>query len=329
MRTDTRRCLTGVVLFVLALALPASAQQPGPRANPNAALRYWMAFALMQDPPAEAATRNLLEAVAEGRAPWDESKLGTLLDANDEALRTMQRASALPDCDWGLEYERGPETPIAHLARARVLARLNTLAGMRAMVRGNANDAIDRWVAGLRFAQHVPRGGSLLATLTGRVMLGSTLTALTRAVEAGQVDGTERRRVQEVVRTIPETGFDWGSAHEMERLALDVWVAGLLRDPTPQQAYQRAVGAPLPGGSLPTAAAVTEFGAFMTRAATALRLSPGAAGQQLQGLELASQSLHPFYRRLIPSLSRINEARTQVKTERDRLVAALAAAPGR
>jgi len=287
-----------------------------------------MAFALMQDPPTDAATKTLLESVSEGRAQWDEKQLGALLDANDEALRTMQRAGELPECDWGIEYERGPDTPIAHLARARVLARLNTLAGMRAMTRGDASDAIDRWLAGVRFAQQVPRGGSLIATLTGRVMLGSTMTAFTRAVETGRVDSTGRRRVQDVVRTIPETGFDWGSAYDMERLALDVWVAGLLRDPMPQQAYQRAVGTPLPPGtSLPTPAAVTAFDAFMTRAATTLRLPPVEAARQLGDLERAAQTLHPFYRALIPSLSKISEARIQVKAERDRLVAALAATP--
>jgi hypothetical protein len=307
----------------MALALPAWAQR-GAQPNPNAALRYWMAFALMQDPPADVATRNLLEAVAEGQAPWDEAGLGSLLDANSEALRTMQRATILPDCDWGLEFDLGPETPIAHLARARVLARLNVLAGMRAMARGNAGEATDIWVAGMRFAQHVPRGGSLLATLTGRVMLGSTMAAITQAVEAGQLDAAQRQQLREGLRMIPETGFDWGAAYEMERVALDGWTARLLKDPAPQRAYQRAVGAAMPlGVSIPTGAAVTTFAAFMNRAAAAVRVSPAAAGNQVEDLQRALQTLHPFYRTLIPSLVRISEARTQVKAERDRLAAAL------
>jgi hypothetical protein len=110
----------------------------------------------------------------------------------------------------------------------------------------------------------------------------------------------------------------------MERIVLDEWAARLLKDPAPARAYQRAVGAAMPSGvTLPTGAAVTAFAAFMNRAAAAVRLSPAAAGNQVEDLQQAVQTLHPFYRTQIPSLRRINEARTQVKAERDRLVTAL------
>jgi hypothetical protein len=298
--------------------------QPAAPSNTNAALRYWMAFAMMQDPSTDEATKNLLQAVAEGRAPWDEPRLGSLLDANDEAVRTMRRAAALPNCDWALEYELGPELPIAHLARARVLARLNTLAGVRAMASGNARDAIPIWIAGIRFAQHVVRGGSLLATLSGRAMLGSTMGALTRAVEEGRVDLAQRQQLGRVLATIPETGFDWGDALEMERLGIEVWLVQLVKDPTPARSYQRAVGASLPAGvSLPASADASAFAAFMSRTAAVLRLPPAVAVKELKSQQAAVQTLHPFYRPLIPSLARINDARTQIKAERDRLVATL------
>src|SRR5262245_38476655 len=100
----------------------ASQTTPGQRTE-NAALRYWMAFALMQDPPADKPTSDLLENVASGKAPWSEAQLGPILDANRLAIQTLQRGTELSNCDWGLEYELGPEVPIAHLPRARVLAR--------------------------------------------------------------------------------------------------------------------------------------------------------------------------------------------------------------
>lgn len=70
------------------------------------------------------------------------------------------------------------------------------------MARGNASEAIEAWVAGVRFAQHVPRGGSLLATLTGRVMLGSTMAAITRAVEGGRVDTADTASVLSNARPV-------------------------------------------------------------------------------------------------------------------------------
>ena len=80
----------------------APAQAP-PRQAQNAALRYWMAFALMQDPHADKATTDLLESAAAGKASWDEARLGPILDVNREAIQTMQRGTELPDCDWGLD----------------------------------------------------------------------------------------------------------------------------------------------------------------------------------------------------------------------------------
>src|SRR6266853_674197 len=124
--------LTTCLIAACLLVSRADAQAPAT----NAALRYWMAFAVMHDPPADQATAQLLDRVAAGTAPWDEAKLGKLLDDNREALQIMQRATRLASCDWGLEYELGPTTPIAHLAKARVLGRLNAIAGARLAARG-------------------------------------------------------------------------------------------------------------------------------------------------------------------------------------------------
>jgi len=77
-----------------------------PTETRNAALRYWMAFADMQDPPADEATRKLLESTVSGDIPWDEAKLGALIQQNDAAIQEMQRAAELPDCDWVLSTVR-------------------------------------------------------------------------------------------------------------------------------------------------------------------------------------------------------------------------------
>src|SRR6266853_1642012 len=111
-----------------------------------------MAFAEMQDPPADKEIQDLLEKTVIGEAAWDEKKLGVILDANGAAIAMMQRASKLPDCDWGIEYSRGSRASIAYAPRARVLARLNTLQGIREMANGNSQAAVDTWRAGIRFS---------------------------------------------------------------------------------------------------------------------------------------------------------------------------------
>jgi hypothetical protein len=321
-----RRTVAGLALCLVASAVSAPAQSRSDAA-PNAALRYWMAFAEIQDVPSDEATTRLLGEVESGQAAWEEARLGPIVQANRRALEMMRRASALARCDWGLEVELGPFTPIAHLARARVLARLNTLAGLRLTAAGRMDDAVDAWLAGVRFSQHVASGGSLISVLTARVALRSAMQAMTRVTELGQLNGAQRGRIRMAVAGIPETGFAWDAAIRAEQAALDVWVQLLAASPDFATAYQRMSGAaPSPGLSLPPAPAVAGFRRFMSSVAEAFRPTPERTRVALPGLDAARQDLHPFYQSLIPSLSRVNDTRAEVKAERDRLLAALASA---
>src|ERR1035438_1474554 len=121
------RLLAAMILIAIGapVALPQAKYPPETR---NAALRYWLAITEMKDPPADKATLVLIEKISVGKAAWDEAKFGPILDANSEAIRMMQRATKLPQCDWGVEYDRGALAALPNLARARVLARLKPLA---------------------------------------------------------------------------------------------------------------------------------------------------------------------------------------------------------
>jgi hypothetical protein len=217
--------LTTGLIAVCLLASRADAQAP----STNAALRYWMAFAVMHDPPAGQATAELLDRVAAGTAAWDEGKFGKLLDDNREALEMMQRATKLPSCDWGLEYELGSSTPIAHLAKARALGRLNGISGTRLASRGQWAQAVDVWLAGVRFSQHVAHDGTLIALLSARLSLSPSLKSLARAAAQPSVDAALRRRIADAVRAIPEAGFDWADAMRREA---EVLAVARKRDPT-------------------------------------------------------------------------------------------------
>ncbi len=128
----------------------------------------------------------------------------------------MQRASKLPSCDWGLETELGSNTPIAHLAKARALGRLNAISGTRLASRGQWVQAVDVWLAGVRFSQHVAHDGTLIALLSARLSLSPSLKSLARAAAQSSVDAAIRRRIADAVRAIPEAGFDWADAMRRE-----------------------------------------------------------------------------------------------------------------
>jgi len=205
---------TAFVIASCLLAPRAEAQAP----PPNAALRYWMAFAVMKDPPDEkfGVTAEQVDRIAAAAAAWDEAALGKLVDDNRGALAIMQRASALQSCDWGLEYELGPFTPIAHLAKARVLGRLNGLAAARLAARGDWQRAVDTWMAGVHFSQHVAQGGSLISALSAGVVLKASVNGLVAAANQSSVDAARRAQMAAVVRALPEEEFDWSAAMLLE-----------------------------------------------------------------------------------------------------------------
>jgi len=314
-------------LVALALGLvitDATAQLSLPPETRNAALRYWMSFALMQDPPADKSTADLLERAASGKAPWDESRLGPILDANREALATMQRATTLPACDWALEYRLGPTAPIAHLAKARVLARLNTLAGMRLTARGDRSQAIETWLGGVRFSQHVAQGGTLISLLTARAALSANLRALNEAATSVSDEG-QRKRISALLQALPDTAFDWGEAMRLEGALVEVTVQQLSNAADPRAWYRDVLGAPAPENfTVPKPPEVAAFRRLMARVAEALRLPPDVARQRLNDLENTQKTLHPYLRDLIPSLSRINDVRAELQAERQKLLAVIA-----
>jgi hypothetical protein len=290
----------------------------------NAALRYWLAFAEMQDPPADKTTTELLEKTAAGDVVWNEAKLGPILDKNEEAILAMQRGTKLPECDWGLEYERGRSASIAYVARARVLARLNTLYGKRLEAKGRTQEAIDTWLAGIRFSRHLAQGGSLIFSLVGKMTLVSNLRALTQAVHLAGWSDAQRKEVQNSVRALPETGFDWGEALWHEESPLDIAAKQMAQARDPRAYYEELTGEPAPPFlAVPTTADTDAFHNIMDAAAATLQQPPDLAEDRLRALQESVKTLHPFYRRATPSFTKINEARTEVRSARAALLSSV------
>jgi hypothetical protein len=254
-----------------------------------------MAFAVMQDPPADTATTDLLTRVANGSAPWDESRLGPILDANAEALDIMGRASSLRSCDWGVEFEQGPVAPIPHLAKARVLGRLNVLSGHRLAARSQTADAVNRWLAGVRFSQHLAQGGTLFSLLSAQSILLPTLQAL--GGETSRLSPEFRAKVDTAVRMLPETAFDWPDAMRREESVL-------------------AVGVRLKMVPNVTAQDLVTLRTAVSQIADALRLPPERARTALTNVKLGSL---PF-----PSPLKVHEQREVIRAARQKVLDALA-----
>jgi hypothetical protein len=315
----------GTLLVLLLAAGSAQAQTKLPPETRNAALRYWLAFADLQDSPADKTTQELLQKTASGETPWDEVKLGSILDQNEQAIEEMQRATKLPDCDWGLEYGLGPKASIAYVPRARVLARLNTLYGMRMMGKGKTQAAVDTWLDGIRFSQHLAQGGTLIFKLVAEVSLLSNFDALTRAAQARQLDDMQKHEIAVAVRALPEDGFNWSEAMALEESANEIAARELQAAANPEAYYQELMGQPAPSHfSVPNSKDLEAFRALMAAAAADLRLPPDRAQEFLPQLQERASQLDSFFRQVVPSPVRINDARAKVEAARAKLLQALA-----
>ena len=102
----TFRLIPSMILLVAVSVGSASAQQRA-ELGENAALRYWSAFAEMQDSAITDQQAKELNLILDGSAPYEDLKYKDLVEKNRPALETMARASALANCDWGSTTSSG------------------------------------------------------------------------------------------------------------------------------------------------------------------------------------------------------------------------------
>jgi hypothetical protein len=329
---STRKKLAGLtMMFVVGITAlcsgtpSANAQEFKPPVTRNSALRYWIAFSLMQDPPANKETAELLNQVASGKAEWNEEKLGPIIDANRTAILTMQRATRLPECDWGVEMELGPAAPIPPYAKARVLGNLNVLYGMREAAHHDMKGAAETWLAGVRFAEQMPHGMSLIGTVVGQTVLLANLRALDAEAVRGGLDENLRAQVAKAVRAVPEYGFDWSEGWRFETYVMELAMKKMREAPDPKEWYTEASGqAPPSPFVLPTTTELREFQQLMDEVAEAYSLPYPAAKEKLAGIEPQIARLNPAITWIIPNPSRSNERRAEVQAERGKLLEDLA-----
>src|SRR5438132_10401027 len=123
---NTSKMISVLVLLLAGSARGASAQ-PNSKPGENAALRYWAAFAAMQDSGITDDQAKQLNLILEGTVPYDDLKYKALVEKNRPAIEVMSRGTALPTCDWGLDYGLGNQTPVEYARQALTLGRLHVL----------------------------------------------------------------------------------------------------------------------------------------------------------------------------------------------------------
>lgn len=216
--------LMNTILSIIVIALSSASFVLGQASHPlgeNAALRYWSAFSEIQDAAITDPQANELNAILDGTAPYDDSKYGDLLAKNALALKMMARGTSIPNCDWGLDYGLGDDTPVDYARKALVLGRLNVLYAFHLFKADKKDDAVGALTTGLKFSHDVANGGSLFATVIAKDLLMTHLRAIADALRLEQLSAGERLRVQESVKKLGSHGIDWQAAMKQEMQLLN------------------------------------------------------------------------------------------------------------
>jgi hypothetical protein len=211
----TSRLILSMILVAI-LSSGSTFAQEKVELGDNAALRYWSAFAQMQDVAISKQQVKELSAILDGTAPYDDSKYKDLVEKNKPALEIMARGTALPNCDWGLEYEAGPDIPMDYAPKAVALARLNVLYVFHLLSIGDKEGAVRALVAGLRFSRDVGNGGIMLPTVLAEVSLLTHLRAIAFVLDREGFTAQQRWMLAKSLAQLGPEPLDWQSAIKRE-----------------------------------------------------------------------------------------------------------------
>jgi hypothetical protein len=224
MKVFRRIALAAVTLAMLAAVVVPQSAKPAENPGENAALRYWSAFAQMQDVALTDAQAKQLNRVLDGTAPFVVSAYGDLIARNRTALKTLARGAALPYCDWGIDYGLGTAAPVDYVGKALQLGRLNVLYLLHLETSDRAA-AVKTLAAGVRFSHDVANGGTLFAALAAKNLLAAHLRVMTLMLQKKDLTASEQATLRNALARIGPDGLDWQAAVKRE--------LAILRGPLP------------------------------------------------------------------------------------------------
>ena len=234
------------LIILCAAALCSVFAQQSVQLGENAALRYWSAFAEMQDSAVTDQQAKELNAILDGTAPYSDLKYRDLAEKNRAAVEAMARGTAIPNCDWGVNYALGPDAPVDYVRKALTLGRLNVLYAFHLLQNGDKGGAVRAIAAGVRFSHDVANGGTLFATLVAKNLTVTHIRAMAFALHLGNLSSAQKSELQKALSPLGQDGLDWESAvkreFEVPNPRLDAKAASTLAQIS--AAYQNVVNNP-------------------------------------------------------------------------------------
>jgi len=185
MRTSAFVCGTALWAVVgLSVGVGAARAQTGADtlAEPtNAALVYWRSWETVQSDAME----KVRDAYAAEKDWKPDAGVRAALDETSGLVAKAMKASAMPECDWGIEYSDGVWALLPHLGKLRGTARLVLADARRQMVDGRPDASAERVAAVVRMGRQTRKDGTLISCLVGHAIVNSAASELDVLAQGG------------------------------------------------------------------------------------------------------------------------------------------------
>ena len=152
MRTYRNNKLTKAILITLILAVSTPLVFALPPDPDNAALLYYQAFLLYEQP--DDGTKGLLKDLSQGKIDPNE-KIIKYVEGCHTSIELAMVASEIPTCNWGVRFSEGFAANLPFLAQVRFLYFLMAADARILAGEGAYRDALTRCLAAKRMGQHM------------------------------------------------------------------------------------------------------------------------------------------------------------------------------
>ena len=143
-------------LMCLAVILLVSTQSAFAYPPDNAAVLYYKAFMLYEEPIEK--TREKFYEVLKGKIkpgerPWAQG-LKKYIESQRNVIEHAITASEIPNCDWGLDFSKGTSMQIPHLSAYRKLSQIVIVDAKILAAEGHYRSALSRCLTAYKMSAH-------------------------------------------------------------------------------------------------------------------------------------------------------------------------------
>lgn len=212
-----RTCLCTLMLIGVSASFEVAAEE----STPNAALAYWQAFATLPT-----TNKEQDEVLSQVTSPLDKHA-AALIEKGQGSMKSFHRATAMPNCDWGLEFSAGPHMVMPHLSKARQMARFAALHARKQFADGNQDAALETLGDLFVMTRHTG-GDSVLISLLVQYAIESMTFELT-AYHLLDLDDAQLDRLSHRLDSLPKGGSIRQSL-ELEQEIYIGWARRVIRE---------------------------------------------------------------------------------------------------